>query len=115
MSGNLTSTVTNIQFLDNIGLQCNFTGSPVGLISAEVSADYEKTPEGTVSNQGSWAPIPLSYFSGSSMTTALSIPVSVGSPIYIDLNQLSAPWIRIKYTFTSGTGVLSSFITCKQV
>lgn len=98
----LTSAVTSIQFLDNIGIQANFSGSPVGVLAIQVSADYAQDYEGNVLNPGNWAPI-----SSSSMTG--------GSPIYFDLNQLSAPWIRAVYTKTSGTGTLNVFITAKML
>lgn len=111
----LTSTITNIQFLDNIGIQLNFSGSPVGTLEVQVSADHAQDNEGNVTVAGNWAPIPLSYILAGSMTVATSVPTSVGSPIYLDLNQLSAPYIRVVYTKTSGTGTLNAFITCKTV
>lgn len=58
MAGNLTSSVTNISNLDNIGIHCNFTtgGSPVGTLTVQVSADYAVDPiTNTVLNAGTWA------------------------------------------------------------
>lgn len=110
MTGNLTSSVTAIEFLDNIGYQFNFTGSPVGTFSIQVSMDYDQDNNGNVITAGSWVSIPVTL-SGTSYTL---IPTSLGSPIYIDLNQLSAPWIRAIYTFTSGSGTLNAFICGKM-
>lgn len=106
MSGNLTSIVTNIEFLDNIGVQLNFTGTPVGTFAVQVSADYNQDSQGNVTNAGNWISLTLN-----------PNPSAGGSAnlIYIDINQLSAPWIRTTYTAGSSTGVLNAFICGKQV
>lgn len=111
----VTSTITNIEHLDNIGLQFSWTGSPVGTFAVQVSVDHAQDTNGNVTVAGSWTAIPLSYLSSGSMTTATTIPTSVGSPIYVDLNQLSAPWIRVVYTKGSGTGTLTGYITAKTI
>lgn len=98
----ITSAITDIQFLDNIGIQLNFTGSPVGIAAIQVSADHAQDMFGNVTMAGSWATITSSSMVG-------------GSPIYFDLNQLSAPYLRIVYTKTSGTGTLNGFITAKML
>lgn len=102
----ITSAVTNIQFLDNIGLQFNFTGTPTGSFQVQVSADYAQDDLGNVQNAGNWIPITLP-----------SSPAASGAAgnIYIDLNQLSAPWLRVVYTKVSGTGTLNAFITAKML
>lgn len=107
MSGNLTSKVTNINYLDNIGVQLNMSGSPTGTFQIQVSADYAQDEFGNVQNAGNWVPLVL---------TPAPI-VTAGSPsfIYIDLNQLSSPWIRTVYTAGSGSGTLNAFITAKAV
>lgn len=111
----ITSPVTSIQWLDNVGIQLNFSGAPVGSFEIQVSADYSQDELGNVLNAGHWIPIQLSYLVGGTLTQATSIPTSVGSPIYLDLNQLSAPWVRVMYTKVSGSGSLNSFITAKMV
>lgn len=89
MTSDITSDVTNIQYLDNIGIQLNFTGNPQGTFYAEVSADYARDNEGNVTDAGNWVALSLS-----------PNPSASGSAdnIYLDLNQLSAPWIRVTYT-----------------
>lgn len=114
-AASLTSSVTNIQFLDDIGVQFNFSGSPVGSFAVQVSADYAQDTFGNVTNPGNWAPLTFSYFNGATTITATSIPTSAGSPIYIDMALLSAPWIRAVYTKVSGTGTLDAYITAKVV
>ncbi len=115
----ITSTITNISFLDDIGIQLNFSGSPVGTFAVQVSADhaqdYSSPPNVTVA--GNWVPLTFTYWDSgtSAFITGFSVPTSVGSPIYLDLALLSAPWIRVVYTKVSGTGTLNAFITAKAV
>ncbi len=106
MAGDITSEVTNIQNQDNIAIQANFTGVPVGTFSVQVSIDYAQDFLGNVTNPGNWNDLLLS-----------STPAATGASgsIYIDINQLSAPWIRLFYDATSGTGTLNSFITAKRL
>lgn len=106
-SGDLISDTTNIQFLDNIGFQIDMTGTMTGQFFVQCSADYDRQPEGQVVNPGHWV----------SLTLNPSATVTGGSPtdIYIDINQLSAPWIRLIYTHTSGSGTVEAFLTAKMV
>jgi len=101
----ITSSVTNIQRLDNIGIQFNWSGAPVGDFAVQISADYAQDTEGNVTNAGNWTPITLSP----------SPATSSGSPIYIDMFQLSAPWLRVVYTRTSGSGTLQATIVGKMI
>lgn len=98
----LTSPVINLNFLDNLGVQLHFTGTPTGTFQVQVSADYNPTTH----NAGHWVAIVLD-----------PVPVAAGAPddIYIDMNQLSAPWVRVVYTNASGSGVLDGFATAKSV
>lgn len=115
MSSNITSAITNIQWLDNIGIQFDFSGAPVGNFQVQVSADYVQDDNGNVINAGTWIPLILTYFNGTTFTSSPNVPTSVGSPIYMDLNQLSAPWIRAQYIATSGSGTLNTLITAKMI
>lgn len=102
----LTSAVTNIEYLDNIGIQLNWTGTPTGTFSVEISMDYSQDQLGNVTNAGNWIAVTLS--------PAITASGSADQA-YIDLNQLSAPWIRTKYTKTSSTGTLNAFICGKMI
>jgi hypothetical protein len=106
MTGNITSPVTSIHWLDNVGVQLNFTGTPTGTFFVDVSADYTQDTNGTVIDAGNWVPITLP-----------STPVASGAAgsIFIDLNQLAAPWIRVRYVATSSTGILNAFVTGKLI
>lgn len=115
MTTSITSPATSIQFLDDIGAQFNWTGAPVGTFSVQISADYAQDSEGNIQNPGNWISIIFTYWNGTIFVTSNSIPTTVGSPIYLDLALLSAPWIRFVYTSVSGSGTLNSFITAKSV
>lgn len=106
MVSNVVSSATNIQYLDNIGIQINYSGSSVGSFSVQVSADYLEDINKNVLNPGHWVNLSLSPAPTAS---------AAASSIYLDLNQLSAPWIRVAYTAVSGSGFMSSFITGKMV
>ena len=95
MSANVTSSVTNIQYEDNVGIQLIFTGTPTGTFAVEGSID-----------QVDWDALPLS-----------GTPTAAGAPdtILIDLNQVPHPFIRVSYTFVGGVGNLNGWITAKQV
>lgn len=107
MGASLTSTVTNIQYLDNVGVQLNFTTSDaVGTFQVQVSMDYSQDAAGNVLNAGNWVTLTLNP----SPTSA-----SATDHIYIDINQVSAPYMRVTYTRTSGTGTLTAYITGKML
>jgi hypothetical protein len=113
----LTSDVTDIRFLDDIGVQMIWTGSPVGNFQIQVSADYAPGKEvgSGPANPGNWTPLTLTYWNGVAFVTSTSVPTTYGPPYYFDLVLLSAPWIRVVYTNTSGSGVLTATITGKAV
>lgn len=112
----ITSQVTSIQFMDDVGLQLNWTGSPVGTFQIQVSLDYNQDASSppNVTNTGNWVALTLTYWNGADFVTDTEIPTSVGSPIYLDLALLSAPWIRAVYTKISGSGTLNGYLTAKQ-
>lgn len=113
----LTSSVTSIKYLDDIGIQFVWTGSAVGNFRIQVSADHEQddASPANVTVAGNWVPLLFTYWNGSAFVTGYDIPTSLGSSLYFDLALLSAPWIRVIYTNASSTGVLNAFITAKTV
>jgi len=111
----VTSSVSDIRYLDNIGVEFVWSGSPTGTLAVQVSADYLQDYLGNVENTGHWVNLTLTYWNGSAFVTDTSIPTSVGSPVYLDLSLLSAPFIRFVYTKASGSGTLQAYITAKEV
>jgi hypothetical protein len=107
----ISSLITSIQFLDNIGLEFVWSGSPVGNFQVLISADYD--PNQNIA--GNWVPLLFTYWNGSSFVTSYLLPTSLGSPYYLDLALLSAPWIQVTYTNISGSGTLNTFLTAKAI
>lgn len=106
MSTNITSEVTCIQFMDNIGVQINvLTGTPSGTFSIEVSADHKAPfPNQNTTSTGNW-------------TTVVSATITSGSPAqtYFNLTLLSAPYIRLVYTANTGAGTCEAYIVGKEI
>lgn len=103
MTGTITSNPINVQYLDNISIQLNFTGTPTGTFELQGSLDYSPGP---LANTGNWIGMVLP-----------EVPVASGSAdtILIDMMQLSFPWIRVVYTPTSSTGTLNGYLSGKAV
>lgn len=102
----ITSEVVPITLGDNVGIQLNFTGTPEGTFEVQVSIDHMQDMNGNVSVAGNWIPLTFS-----------SVPSATGSAdeIYLDMNQLSAPWLRVVYTRSAGSGTLNAFVTYKRL
>lgn len=111
MSANITSSVTNILGLDNIAYQANVTNgsSPVGTLTAQVSLDYAADSQGNVTNAGNWTNIQTAP------GTDLSLSVTTNGTYTLNLAAIAAPWIRLVYTKTSGSGTMNAFIAGKHV
>jgi hypothetical protein len=95
MTGNLTSAETDVSTIDNIGIQANFTGSPVGTFQIQGSVDSIN-----------W------------VNLAFSTPpaaTGTGDNFLFNIKQFPYPKIRVKYTATSGSGVLNTYITGKRL
>jgi hypothetical protein len=106
MGTSITSDPVEIKNQDNIGIQLHWTGAPVGAFDIEISSNYREDMEGNVQNAGNWVTLPLS--------PAITASGSADDA-YIDLNQMSAMYMRIVYTRTSGTGSLDAYVVAKGV
>jgi hypothetical protein len=93
MSGNLTSNSVDVTYTDNVGIQLNFTGNPVGTFAVEGTID-----------ESSWSELSFS-----------STPSAAGSADthLLNLNQIPYKKIRVTYTRTSGTGTLNVYVMSK--
>lgn len=107
LAASFNSSPTNIEFLDNVGYQLNVTtANAVGTFSFQVSLDYNQDSQGNVQNAGNWVDLPLS-----TTPTLASADVTV----MFDGNQIQAPWIRVAYTRTSGTGTVTGYVSGKMI
>lgn len=111
MSGNITSDVTILQSITAISYALNWAGtSPVGTVSVQVSNDYSLDGSGQVLNTGTWTTLTLAY--NGSATTTIPISGNTGNG-FIDIEKTAAYAVRLIYTFTSGSGLLSATICGK--
>ena len=106
MASNITSPVQTLNAQDNVGIQLNWTGTPTGTFSFQISADYKQDQEGNVINPGNWISLPVS--------PSISASGSA-SQAYVDLNQMSSEWVRVVYTAASGTGTLNIYTSGKGI
>lgn len=106
LGANLTSRAINTQFLNEAYLQLVFTGTPTGTFVVETSGDYVPDDEFRTSppNAGTWDALDLG--------TTLSATGAPGS-ISVDITLSAVPWLRVRYTSTSGTGTLNAKISGK--
>lgn len=105
MGSSITSSAFNIQGLDNIGVQFNFTGTPTGTFYVQVSADYQAV-NGLVINSGNWNSLTLN-----------PVPAAAGAAdsIGINIQEIAFPWMRVLYTRSSSTGTLNTWICGKML
>ena len=105
-SASITSSVVEIRNQDNVGIQLSWTGTAVGTFAVQISINHAEDANGNVTVAGDWVALPLS--------PTIAAAGSADSAI-IDLNQMSASYIRVVYTRSSGTGTLNAYITAKGV
>lgn len=106
MSASFNGTPSQIEFFDNVGIQLAWAGAtPGGTIGVQVSVDYDPR----FAANATWTP--LQTTPGTNLTVSPG-----GSPgnAYLDLNQLSAPWVQVTYTTAGGSvGTLTSKLCAK--
>lgn len=105
MSASIISPVTSCKFLDNIFIELVATGTPNGTYYVEASNDYQIDIDGNVLNAGTWVPLPI----------VESTAINGAANIVFDINQLSAPFIRMHFVRTGGTGTLQMYISAKEI
>jgi hypothetical protein len=105
MGGNL-SAIQPISLQDNVGIQLRWTGTPTGAFSFLISMDHLQDAEGNVLVAGHWVAIPLSP------------PIAAAGSAddaYVDLNQISASYLKVVYTRSAGSGSLDALVMAKGV
>lgn len=105
----VSPVVQDMQGQQNFGLQLNFTGTPTGVFTVQVSGDYLPGTGTTVLRAGKWINIPVRDIDGNS-------PLASGAAdthMFI-LNNIPGPFLRVLYTPISGSGSLDIWITGKD-
>ena len=98
MATSFTSSTVQCQFGDNIGFHIVWTGTPTGTITIQVSMDPD------VLGWHDWT------FSGTPTQ-----PSGSASHSWLEINQATAGFVRLKYTASSGSGTMKAKIAIKSV
>lgn len=106
MASNITSKVVEIKQQDNIGIQLHWTGAPSGAFDVQISSNHSEDSFGNVINAGNWISLVLD-----------PVIIAAGTPddAYIDLNQMSAMYVRVIYNRSSGSGTLDGYVVAKGI
>ena len=103
----LTSRAMRTAVLDNYSFQGVWSGSsPIGTLDIQVSNDHQENG-GVVVNTGTWT----SIYAGA------TVPAVSGSPgnLFLNVAAISAAWVRVVYTKTSGTGTLDVYFNGRSI
>lgn len=95
---------TNIDYLDNVGIQVVWTGTSVGTLEVYGSNDTANVQQGTY-------PTNWSKFEFGAVINV----DTTNSDLLIHMNQVPYSWIALKYIATSGTGTITAKLTVKMV
>lgn len=103
MAADITGPVTDVQWLDNMGLQVIWTSSDA---------------VGTIEVQGSnnWDPhLQTGDFEALTFSPALDQPASDNGSYLVNVNQFPFKYLRVFYDRSSGSGTLKVWLTGKMI
>lgn len=110
LNQSMTSTVSSkpefIGQMSYIGFDLAWTGTPTGSFTVEVSNSYSVDATGKTKNAGNWVALTLS-----TSVTATGSPNSA----FIDIDGVAASWIRLTYTPSASTGLLTAYLSGKVI
>lgn len=98
------SNPTNIDYLDNVGIQVVWTGTTVGVLEVYGSNDDANAQQGKYPTN--WSKFEF----GATINVD-----ATNSDLLIHMNQVPYSWIALKYTATSGTGTMTAKLPVKMV
>lgn len=93
-SGNLTSSVVDCRYQDNLAFQAIWTNTTTGSITIEVSVD-----------KSNWSTYPIS---------PTVSPAGSANSAVIEIKGLVCPWARVKFTQSAGSGALTVWLCAKS-
>lgn len=106
MSGDITSAATQVEWLDNLGIQAHWSGtSPAGEIIIEGTNDQVLDPQHPLASPN-WVALDFGQ--------TISITGNTGDDFY-NINQFPFTAVRVRYVRTSGTGTLVVKISAKML
>ena len=102
------SQVANIKYKDSVAVQIGWSGNNQGTFTIDGSLNYSagQPQSGAPLNAGDWSSLNLSSNNCGSSTNF---------PVVLNLNQLSFPYLRVTYTNSTGSGILSAYTFSKSL
>lgn len=100
-----TSNWMDISYANSVGFMATFTGTMTGTLTVEAS--YEATQPG---DPGQALPVnfkAINYYENNSHTSVSSTAIAAAGVTVIELDTISATWIRIKYVNATNSGNLT--------
>lgn len=106
LAGNAHSIGVDVRSYSNLSIQAIWTGTPTGTIQVQVSDDIVPASQSgdPAANVVNW-----SNYTGQSSALA----GAAGSTLF-QLFNAGYSWVRLNYTFTSGTGSLNAILVEKD-
>lgn len=103
-SFNTFTNPTNVDYLDNVGIQVIWTGTTVGVLEVYGSNDAANAQQGSY-------PTNWSKFEFGAVINV----DTTNSDLLIHMSPIPYSWIALKYVATSGTGTMTVKLTIKVV
>ncbi len=112
LGASFNSPPTKILYIDNVGYEIDVSSASSlnGVFTIQVSASYDEDDQGNVIKAGIWTTVQYP-----NTDTNVSATVTSNGSVYFDLNQLSAPWARLVWTSSDGTGTANVFVCGKTM
>jgi len=108
MASNINGPVTIIQRLPGISYDIQWTGTPTGTFTVQVSNSYFTDNEGNVIGTPNWTNLPTASFSGT-----YPVPSGSAGAGFLDVVGTEAYAVRLIYTASSSTGALTVYAAAK--
>ena len=103
LAGNLNSTIVSTENLVYMTIQFNIGAGATGTFAIQGSIDHTQDPQGNVINAGNFVAIPG--------TSTFTQPTGSASHQLVTLPPISVPYVRVTYTFGSGTGTANVYFS----
>lgn len=106
LASTVTGTAVYVMYLDNVGVQFVWTGTPTCTLAVSVSNQTVAGSDPPAAVSGSFTALTL---------TGITNPAGSAGSFWLDLNQLGAAWVQVSYTSCTGSGTLSAYLSAKGV
>jgi hypothetical protein len=115
-AGVTVSAVFPILMADNVAIELAWTGTPTATVALAMSNSYRLSEDGvTVKNAGNWTDISTAPSTYPICKVWGAVPAGGASSMMIVAWQVPAAFVRITYTYVSGSGTLTGYSHIKGV